>query len=155
MASGGYDNFRDAQRVFFVDTAGNPLFSTVGAGQQVLSRPADTFVTNTAAISTGVTLTIPAPGAGVFNYLVWFQILLFAGAALTPAAAPVLVTTTGLSGNPIFSFPNAGAQGVIAGEQKYEGQAPLKAAAAAATITIVAPVLTGGIWRINAAYFQA
>ena len=60
--------------------------------------------TATAAISTGVTLTLAAPGAALFQYLSTLEITMFAGAALTAAATPTLVTTTNLPGSPVFSF---------------------------------------------------
>jgi hypothetical protein len=145
---------RNARAVFLIDGSGNPVGGTATPTLAVQQRPADTWITATAAISTAATATVPAPAAGLFNYITYWSVVLFAGAALTPAATPVLVPITGLSGSPVLAFPNAGAQGTTQ-EQKYEGQAPLKAAAAAATVVFSAPVLTGGIWRINVAYYQA
>jgi hypothetical protein len=145
---------RNARAVYLIDGSGNPVGGTATPTLAVQQRPGDTWITATAAISTAATATVPAPAAGLFNYITYWSVVLFAGAALTPAATPVLVPITGLSGSPVLAFPNAGAQGTTQ-EQKYEGQAPLKAAAAAATVVFSAPVLTGGIWRINVAYYQA
>jgi hypothetical protein len=111
-------------------------------------------ITATAAISTGITLTLAAPAAGLFHYISLIQMSLFAGAALTPAAAPVLVTTTNLNGNPTYDWNNAGAQGTIT-YREVSPAIPIKSAVAATATTIVAPVLTGGIWRLTAYYFVA
>jgi len=114
--------------------------------------PSTTVITGTAAISTGVTLTLVAPPAGLFHYISGIDISCFAGAALTPAATPVLVTSTNLNGNPTFDFQNAGAQGTISRVQVYPG-IPIKSSVAATATTIVAPVLTGCIWRLTAYFF--
>lgn len=114
--------------------------------------PSTTVITGTAAISTGVTLTLAAPPAGLFHHISQISITCFAGAALTPAATPVLVTSTNLNGNPTFDFPNAGAQGVI-NSLLLSPAVPIKSAVAATATTIVAPVLTGCIWRLTAYYF--
>lgn len=145
---------RNARAVYLIDSAGNPIGGAAAPTLAVQPRAADNWITATAAISTGIAATVPAPGAGLFNYITYWSVVLFAGAALTPAAAPVLVPITGLTGSPQLAFGNAGAQGTVQ-EQKYEGNAPLKAAAAAATVVFTAPVLTGGIWRINVAYYVA
>jgi len=112
-------------------------------------------VTFTQAANTLTTLTLPAGGAGIFTYLVYLQIVLYATAALTGGATPTLVTSTNLPGSPVWTFPTAGAIGTIPSEQKYEGGYPLKGSAAATAITIVAPATASVIWRINAAYFLA
>jgi hypothetical protein len=121
----------------------------------VQQRHAVAWQSATGAAGAGVTLTIPAGGAGVFNYLCYLQIIKFAAALLTAAATPVLVTTTGMTNTPTFSFnADAAAQGTSQ-EQKYEGQNPIIGSAAATAITIVCPATTGVIWRVNATYFQA
>ena len=145
---------RNARAVYLIDGSGNPVGGAAAPTLLVQQRPADNWLTATAAISTGVTATVPAPAAGLFNYIVYYSVLLFAGAALTPAAAPVLVPITGLAGAPQLAFGNAGAHGTTQ-EQKYEGNAALKASGAATAVVFNAPVLTGGIWRINIAYYVA
>jgi len=116
------------------------------------NSPSTTVITGTAAISTGVTLTLAAPPAGLFHYINGIDISCFAGAALTPAATPVLVTSTNLNGNPTFDFQNAGAQGTISRVQIYPGT-PIKSSVAATATTIVAPVLTGCVWRLSAYFY--
>lgn len=116
--------------------------------------PSTIVITGTAAISTGVTLTLAAPPTGLFHYISGIDISCFAGAALTPAATSVLVTSTNLNGNPTFDFQNAGAQGTINRVQVFPGIL-IKSAVAATATTIVAPILTGCVWRLTAYYFIA
>lgn len=115
--------------------------------------PATNIGTNTGASAAAVTLTIAAPGVGLYNYLVALQIVKFAAAALTAAAAPVLVTTTNITGSPVFSFQaDAAAQGTKE-EQKLEPSKPIKSATANTATTIVCPGTTGVIWRVNAVFY--
>jgi hypothetical protein len=116
--------------------------------------PSTIVITATAAISNGVTLTLAAPGASLFHYISGIDMSCFAGAALTPAATSVLVTSTNLNGNPTFDFQNAGAQGTINRVQIFP-TVLIKSSVAATATTIVAPVLTGCIWRLTAYYFIA
>jgi hypothetical protein len=128
----------------------------MAAGQAVISypAPATTAISGTAAVSTGVTLTIPAAGAGLFNYVCYLEITLFATAALTAAATPVLVTTTGISGTPTFSFAfPVAAVGQLVDRIIIQPTQPLKGSAANTAITIVAPIATLAIWRLNALYY--
>jgi hypothetical protein len=112
------------------------------------------YITATAAAGAAVTLTIPAPAAGLFNYIMSLHISLYASAARTGAAAPVIVTTTNLTGAPAFNFSTAQAIGLIErDDQDYV--APVKSTAAATATTFVAPIATGGIWRLTANYYQA
>lgn len=116
---------------------------------------ATTFQTGTAAAGTGVTITIPAGGAGLFNYLCSLEIFEFAAALLIVAATPVLVTTTGLINTPTFSLPaDARVQG-NAISYIYTFGIPIKGSAANTAMTFVAPATTSVIWRLNASYFVA
>jgi hypothetical protein len=120
----------------------------------VIARPkaSDLSVTNTGASGAAVTLTLAAPGAGLFHFIDRIVIQRFAAAALTAAATPVLVTTTNLPGSRVFSVPaDAALQGTIATEI-VEPARPLRSSAANTATTIVAPVTTGAIWRITADY---
>lgn len=113
------------------------------------------LVTATGAASAAVTLTLPAPGAGLRQYLTYLRITRFASALLTAAATPVLVTTTGLPGTPVFSLPaEAAAQGTVFAYQE-DFVYPLAASAQNATLTVVCPVTTGVIWRVTGGYFVA
>jgi hypothetical protein len=118
-----------------------------------LPQPATTTVTVTAAINIAATLTLPAAGAGLFHYITGLVIQRYAGAALTGAATPVLVTSTNITGSPVWSIDTAGAIGTsFIHRENYAGN-PLKSTAANTATTIVAPVYTSAIWRITATYY--
>lgn len=111
------------------------------------------MISATGVAAAAVTLTIPSAGVGLYNYLTALQIVKFSTAALTAAATPVLVTSTGIIGTPTFSFPaDVSAQG-LAVEQKFEFPKPVKGTATATTMTIVCPATTGVIWRVNASFY--
>ena len=123
--------------------------------QMVYQKPIPTTatLTTTAAISTGVTLTVPAAGTGLFHYITRLRISKYVGATLTAAATPTIATTTNLNNSPSFDFKTLGALGdseII--EVDFTGN-PLKSATANTATTIVCPVLTGAIWKITAFYY--
>ena len=110
-------------------------------------------VTVTAAANTGATLTIPAPAAGLYNYITGIEITRNATAALAGTATLVITTT---------NFPNAHAWSVgnamIAGGTQIDVSRdfpqPIKSAAAGTATTIVCPVPGAAVlWRINAYYY--
>lgn len=110
-------------------------------------------VTTTGALSATVTATLASGGAGLFHYITRIRISKYCGAALTPAAAPSIVTTTNLPTTPSFDFKTLGSQGdseVL--DLDFTGN-PLKSSTAATATTIVAPVLTGALWKVQAFYY--
>lgn len=111
-------------------------------------------VTATGAAAAAVTLTLPAPGAGLFQHITALELTLYSTAARTGVAAPIVVTTTNLPGSPAFTFGTAAAIGSVDRHLPPMAHA-LRSAAANVAVTIVAPAVTGGIWRINASYFVA
>jgi hypothetical protein len=111
--------------------------------------------TVTAAIGVAATLTLASPGAGLRHYITYLSINRFAGAVLTAAAAPVVVTTTNLPGALAFSVPaEAAAQGTL-DRWREDFTYPLAASAQGTATTIVCPVTTGVIWRVTAGYYVA
>jgi hypothetical protein len=112
-------------------------------------------VTATGAASAAVTLTLPAPGAGLRQYITYIAMVRSATALLTASATPTVVTTTNLPGTVAFTFgADAAAQGVdkfIREDFAY----PLAASAQNTAVTVVAPVATGSIWRLTAGYYVA
>lgn len=115
--------------------------------------PAALTGTATGAAAAAVTLTLAAPGAGLFHYISRLIIQRHTSAALTAAATPIIVTTTNLPGSRAFSFPaDAAAQGVVA-QEIMEPCIPLKSSAANTATTIVCPATTGVIWRVTADYY--
>jgi hypothetical protein len=125
---------------------GQPVIATV--------TPATTAVSVTAAASTAATLTLAAGGAGLFIHVCYLEITLFATAALTASATPILVSTTGITGTPTFSFafPVAGV-GQLVDRIIVQPSTPLRGSAANTAMTFVAPIATGAIWRMNALYY--
>jgi hypothetical protein len=114
-------------------------------------KPAAAGVTATGAAAAGVTLTLPAPGAGLFHYIVALEISLYSNAARTGTAAPWIVTSTNLHGL-AWDFDKAGAIGAISRKDSAFA-VPLKSQVANTQTTIVGPAATGGIWRISAVYY--
>ena len=105
-------------------------------------------VTATGAAAAAVTLTIPAVALRR-HILLWTQVVMYSTAARTGTATPVLVTTTNLPGNPVLTFPSAGAIGAIT-EQAIE--VGVRSVTVNTVTTIVCPATTAVIWRINAQY---
>jgi len=115
-------------------------------------RATTLWVTATGTSGAAVTLTLPAAGAGLFHYVTAIDIQLYATAARTGAATPVTVTTTNLPGSPAWHFPTAQAIGAI---DRYDVPlaSPIKSSAANTATTIVCPVATSGLWRVNVGYY--
>lgn len=115
-------------------------------------KAATLMVTATAAVSTAVTATLPAV-AGLRHYIDRIDVIRSATAALTAAAAPVLVTTTNIPGTPALTFgSDAGGVGVDKIQSIDFGASGMAASAAGTATTVVCPVYTGVIWRVNVAY---
>lgn len=117
-------------------------------------RAATLTVTVTAASGTAATLTLPAV-AGQFHYITSLEVRLYSTAARVGAAAPILVTTTNISGTPSLTFDTAGAIGTSVAQQPFVSAMPVKSLTVNTATTIVAPIATAGIWRITATYFTA
>ena len=115
-------------------------------------KAATLMVTATGAASAAVTATLPAV-AGLRHYIDGIQITRSATAALTAAATPVVVTTTNLPGTPAFTFgSDAGGVGVDKIVEFDFGSTGIAASAVNTATTVVCPVYTGVIWRINVSY---
>lgn len=115
-------------------------------------KAATLVVTATGAVSTAVTATLPAV-AGLRHYIDRIDVTRSATAALTASATPVLVTTTNLPGTPALTFgSDAGGIGVDKTVSLDFGASGLAASAVGTATTIVCPIYTGVIWRVNVAY---
>ena len=110
-------------------------------------------VTAVGASGAAVTLTLPAVAAQ-FHYITLIEIVKYAAAALTGAAAPVTVTTTNLPGSPAFTLTTAGAIGTSE-RDTYAPMKAIKSAVVNTATTIVCPATTGVIWRVNVWYVAA
>ena len=114
--------------------------------------PSTLAVSATGASGAAVTLTMPAV-AGLRIYLDSLQIVRSPTIALTANAAPVLVTSTNLPGTPAFTFgQDAAAIGVDKEVRLDCGSEGLAASVLGTAVTVVCPVFTGVIWRLNAVY---
>ena len=109
-------------------------------------------VTVTAAAGAAATLTIPTPGTGLFHIIDYIEVVHTAAALGTPAATPVLVTTTNLPGNPVLSVrADAFAQGTQA-IYRIGGNKSIKSSVAATATTVVMPATPNVIWRAQVFY---
>lgn len=113
------------------------------------------IITNTGAAGAAVTLTLGAPGAGLRHYLTYLAISRFATAVLTPAATPVLVTTTNIPTALVLNFPaEAAAQGTL-DRYREDFTFPLATTAQNAATTFVCPATPNVIWRATAGFYVA
>jgi len=124
-------------------------------------RAATLHVTGTAAVNTALTITLPAAGAGLFHYITsiqWHKLYAVIGVV---NAAGILITSTNLPGNPVWTTEQvaggaAGTGGVAGSVVKvidYQPTTPLKSSVANTATTIVAPLQLQTIWRGNVSYF--
>jgi len=103
----------------------------------------------TAAVSNGTTLTLAAPGLGLFHWITRIRFELHASLAMTGAAAPFAMTTTNLPNADAYRFKSA----IPVGEKDFidiAWNSPLRSTVANTATTFVAPVATGGIWFLRA-----
>jgi hypothetical protein len=114
--------------------------------------PTPLHVTNTAAVNTAVTATLPAAGAGLFHYITRIFVKKYFATAGLAAATPQLVTSTNLPGSRVMSFSTAGALGSTA-EETIANALPIKSTTANTATTIVCPAATDAIWRVSVDYY--
>lgn len=117
----------------------------------VQSVPATLGVTATGASGAAVTLTLPAV-AGVFHYITHIEIVAYTALARVGVAAPVLVTSTNISGGPVWDFSTAAAIGT-ADRLSFDFGTPVRSLAGNTATTIVGPATTSVIWRITVFYY--
>jgi len=128
-----------------------PVSGAVSVSGPVLEQPANSAVSVTGAAAAAVTASLPAV-AGQFHYISRINIIAYATAARTGAAAPVVVTSTNLPGSLAWTTPTAAAIGTQY-ETDIQLTSPLKSSAANVATTIVAPATASVIWRINVIYY--
>lgn len=118
-------------------------------------RAATLFVTGTAAVNTGVTVTLPAV-AGAFHYITSIQVVKLYSVIGVAAGAGVLITTTNLPGGPVWTTEQlASPAGTAVKVVDYQPTTPLKSSVVNTATTIVCPVQLQTIWRVNVSYFTA
>lgn len=115
-------------------------------------RAATLHVTATGAANAAVTATLPAV-VGLRHYLDRISVVRSATVALTATATPVLVTMTNTPGSPVLTFGSDVAGIGLDKELVHEfGGAGISTLLVNTATTIVCPVYTGVIWRVNASY---
>lgn len=154
VACGGLSNIRVRASAF---TSG-ALAVTIRSGPEYSIHPNMFFrastlcVTATGAASAAVTATLPAV-TGLRHYIDRISVIRSATAALTAAAAPVVVTTTNIPGTPAFTFGSDVAGIGLDKEYVFDaGSTGLAATTIGTNTTVVCPVYTGVIWRVNVIY---
>lgn len=111
-------------------------------------------VTGTAAVNTGLTVTLPAAGAGLFHYITSIQWVKRYSVIGVAAGAGVIITSTNLPGNPAWDTEQlAGAAGTVVLVINYQPTRPLRSSVANTATTIVAPAQLQTIWRGNVSYY--
>lgn len=138
-------------------TGGSCVCTIIGDTQASLntaiaSRPTTLLVTATGAAAAAVTATLPAV-TGLRHVIDFIRVTRSATAVLTASATPLIVTTTNLPGSPALTFgQDAAAQGVDKELVLDFGASGLAATALGTATTVVCPVATGSIWRVNVGY---
>lgn len=118
----------------------------------VQDKTANTLgVSATGAAAAAVTATLPALGAGLFQYIEAIEITMYSTAARTGTATPVVVTSTNLPAAHAWTFPSAGAIGTVT-TMLLQPRDPIRAATANQAVTIVCPATAAVIWRVNVFY---
>jgi hypothetical protein len=115
-------------------------------------KPSTLLVTATAATGVAATATLPAV-TGLRHIVDFISVTRSATALLTAGATPTVVTTTNLPGSPALTF---GADAATQGTDKVAvldfGSTGMAATALGTATTVVCPLVTGVIWRINVVY---
>jgi hypothetical protein len=151
---------------YIVATANGSIFSmeqgtlsaaTAGSEQALVVRAIPQSSTlcqsATAAANTGLTVTLPAAGAGLFHYITGIEITRNATAALA-GTATLVITTTNLSGSRAWSVGNAMAAGGTQIDVSIMRTIPIKSSVANTATTIVMPVPGAAVlWRCNVDYY--
>ena len=118
----------------------------------VSGKPSTLLATATGAASAAVTATLPAV-AGLRHIVDFIRVTRSATVALTAAATPLVITTSNLPGSPALTVgADAAAIGVDKEVVLDFGSSGLAATALGTATTVVCPVATGSIWRINVGY---
>lgn len=115
-------------------------------------KVATLFVTSTGVASAAVTATLPSV-LGLRHYIDRISVVRSMTVAQTALSTPTVVTSTNIPGSPAWTIgTDAAAMGTDREVVQEFGGAGMAATATATATTIVAPAISGAIWRINVAY---
>lgn len=113
------------------------------------------IVTATAASNAALTLTLPAPGVGLFH-LITFMEIRRTSTALLNGNATLVVTSTNLPGDMAWSFGNAVPAGATQLDFSSTFFYPIKSLVENTATTIVMPAPGAAVrWRAYVVYFIA
>ncbi len=138
-----------------VDGSGTtqPVSGTVAVSNfPVFGTVANLCISATAAVGVGVTTTLPAV-VGQFHVITAIEIVKYNTANSASSATPNLVTTTNLPGSLTFTWDTIGNGGQAL--SNYYANLNLKSSVANTATTIVAPISSNTIWRINVFYYTS
>ena len=113
----------------------------------------DKCVTAVSGVNSAVTLTLPAV-VGEFHYITAIQIVKHYNILGVDQAAPILVTTTNLPGDPVFTFEQRAASRGSDSIQTIEPTTPIKSSTVNTATTIVCPAQVETSWRVNVWYYE-
>jgi len=138
-------------------TSGNITVALRASGAQWMTYtkpvPQVLWVTATAAANTQATATLPAPGIGLFHYVVSVNMMRNATAALA-GTATLIHTSTNFPGSPAWSVGNAMAAGGQQLDVDLQPAVPLKSLLANTASTFVMPAAGLAVLnRINVGYY--
>lgn len=115
--------------------------------------PATLVVSTTAAANTGITVTLPAAGTGLYHYITAIEITRNATAALA-GTATLVITTTNLPGALAWSVGNAMAAGGTQIDISRDFSVPLKSSVDNTATTIICPAPGAAVlWCANVFYY--
>jgi hypothetical protein len=118
-----------------------------------IPTPTTLSISSTAAANTGLTVTLPSAGAGLFHYITGIEITRNATAVLA-GTATLVITTTNLPGSRAWSVGNAMIAGGTQVDVNIGRSNPIKSSVAATATTIVMPVPGAAVlWRCNVDYY--
>lgn len=122
---------------------------------QIQNLPAALLVTATAAVNTGVTVTLPAV-ANSFHYVVGIEIVKLYSVIGVAAGAGVIITSTNLPGTPAWTTEQiAAAAGNAPKVVSWFPPSPIRSNVVNTNTTIVCPAQLQTIWRVNVLYYAA
>jgi hypothetical protein len=112
-------------------------------------------VKNAGIAGNAMTITLPAPGVGLRQYVSYIRLTRTAAGLLTAAATPLLITTTNLPGDPVFAM---GAEADPLGKMQEYSDSLYRARPAVVkntALTFVCPATPNVVWRGQVGYYVA
>ena len=149
---GGFSRVRVRMSAWTSGTASVTIVADNALSEMLaIPKALDQAATTLGSAGSATTLTIPAPGAGLFQYIDYIMIRRYATAALVASGTPANWSSTNLPGTLAGSVAtDALPQGSLDKDEIVTPGRPVKALAANTACTIVLPALTSVQWRATA-----